>query len=263
MTSKIKYIVANWKMNGSKSMLEEWMNTLFQNAANESFDEENVKVVLCPPSILIDRACIMAQTYNMQNDFSLDIGAQNVHQEERGAYTGDIQAELIKELGAKFVILGHSERRHHYRESNEVVAKKVNIALMNGLKPIVCIGENESVRNEGLEKEFVEKQALESIPEVIDARKIIIAYEPIWAIGSGKTPTKEEIEEIIDHIKYVVAKNHKISENDIPVLYGGSVTGKNSDSIMSIENVDGVLVGGASLDPNVFFGIIKSSIKKK
>lgn len=260
MQRKQKYIVANWKMNGNKSLLEEWMNRLFHNASSNGFNEDGVEVILCPPAVLIDRACIMAQTYNSQNDFYLLVGAQDSHYEESGAYTGDSQAEIIKELGAKFVILGHSERRKYHNESNEVVGKKVNTAINNGLRPIVCVGENLDIRKTGAEKEFVETQLMESIPENVDIRKVIIAYEPIWSIGSGKTPTVDEIEEMISHIKYVVAKNRKISENDLTVLYGGSVKADNSKEIMSIEEVDGVLAGGASLDPDEFFDIIKNSI---
>ncbi|MFC1659115.1 triose-phosphate isomerase [Pseudomonadota bacterium] len=260
MNKKQKYIVANWKMNGTKSMLEEWINRIFLKAKNNSFDEDSVEVILCPPAVLVDRAFLMAQTYNAQNDFYLSIGAQDVHQKENGAYTGDVGAGTIKEAGAKFVILGHSERREYHNESNRVVNQKVNTAINNGLIPVICIGEKELVRNSGEAKSFIEKQLLESIPENIDIRRIVIAYEPVWSIGTGKTPTIEEIEEMVDHIKYVVAKNRKISENNVAVLYGGSVKSDNSTEIMSLEEVDGVLVGGASLDPDDFFDIIKSSI---
>jgi triosephosphate isomerase len=260
MNNDKKYIVGNWKMNGSYEFLKSWIDDIFNSAKKFGKIIDN-QIVLCPPSVLLGYANELAKKHNAEyQNLHLRIGAQDCHHEESGAYTGDVNASLIAESGTEFVIVGHSERRANYNESDEIVRKKVNAVIKAGMMPIVCVGEDDKTREAGHEFRFIDEQISASIPEGVDFEKLIIAYEPIWAIGNGKSADYGDIEDMIKHIKNTVAKNRNIDHNIVTILYGGSVTATNSKKISQINEVDGFLVGGASLDSRKFFEIILNTL---
>ncbi|MDR2158082.1 MAG: triose-phosphate isomerase [Holosporaceae bacterium] len=224
----MKIIVANWKMNGNFDLVDEFIRKI--NSANS----EN-KVVICPPALLIGRF----------SQFHCDVGAQNCFWEESGAFTGENSPRLLKECGCQYVILGHSERRSIFHESDEVVYKKWKAATAQKLIPITCIGENLQDRKRW--RDVIAKQLNPFLNESL--RGAIFAYEPVWSIGTGTTPTHEEIESIFEFIRELLG-------DGVSLLYGGSVTSNNSAQILKCRNVDGLLVGGASLKIDEFKKII-------
>lgn len=224
----VKIIAGNWKMNGTREMLD----TMY--AALADIKTEN-KIIICPPFTLLG------------GQSPIVIGAQDCSANESGAYTGEVSAKMLFESGAKYVIVGHSERRQYHNESNETVRAKAERALANGLTPIICVGETKEQFESGQTLEIIENQIRESIPNT--ESDIIVAYEPVWAIGTGLIPTMEDITRVHKHMRTLTPA---------PLLYGGSVKGSNAAEIMGTENVDGVLVGGASLKPDDFIPIIKS-----
>jgi len=232
----MKVIAGNWKMNGSVSELDSMMTTL------KSVNTNN-KVIICTPFTML-RA----------GSDNVAIGAQDISMFDKGAYTGEVSAKMIVDTGAKYVIVGHSERRQYHNETNEIVAKKAAIALANGLTPIICVGETMAEKEAGQTMQIIESGVRESIPTAVSGG-IIIAYEPRWAIGAGLTPTSDEIAQAHNLIAETL---ESIGLTDTPVLYGASVNGDNANEIMSIPNVGGVLVGGASLKPDAFVPIITS-----
>lgn len=234
---KMKIIVGNWKMNGSVGALDDMMTHL-------STVKTRNKVILCVPyTMLLVKSNKIAQ-----------IGAQDVSIHARGAYTGEVSAEMLAEMGAKYVIVGHSERRMYHDETNDIVRQKAKMALDNGITPIICVGETMEEKRSGKMLDVITSEVRESVPE--DVRDdIIIAYEPRWAIGAGITPTPQDIAEahkiIADTLSYM-------GLDGTPILYGASVNLANVDDIVAIKNVSGVLVGGASLKPDEFIPIIES-----
>lgn len=260
MNNDKKYIVANWKMNGSIALLESWIDNIFNSAEKFGKIIDN-EVVLCPPATLLDSASKLAKKYNANyQNLHLRIGAQNCHYGDSSAYTGDIGANLVKEFDTEFVIVGHAERRLYHDESNKNVSKKVDAIIKNEMMPIVCVGEDAKIRKSEKQLGFISDQVLACIPQDADFEKVIIAYEPIWAIGSGSSADFGDIEDMINHIKYTVAKNRNIDHNIVTVLYGGSVTESNSKEISQINEVDGFLVGSKSLDSRKFFEIILNTL---
>ena len=243
-----KVIAGNWKMNKlpneAISFIEE-LAPLVKGTENE--------VVLCVPYTNLFYALLTVQGTNIK------IGAQNMHFEENGAYTGEVSGEMLKSIGVEYVIIGHSERRQYFNETDETVNKKLKKALTVGLKPIVCVGENLEQRENGTAKDVVTKQtelALKGIkPE--EVKKVIIAYEPIWAIGTGKTATKEDANETI---KWIREKIQEIYGNDVAnsviIQYGGSVKSSNAKDLFTMSDIDGGLIGGASLDAQEFSKIV-------
>lgn len=240
-----KIIAGNWKMNKlpneAISFIEE-LTPLVKNSKNE--------VVLCVPYTDLFYALLTAQGTNIK------IGAQNMHYEEKGAYTGEVSGEMLKSIGIEYVIIGHSERRQYFNETDETVNKKLKKALELGLKPIVCVGENLEQRENGIAKEIVTTQiklALEGIkPE--EAEKTIIAYEPIWAIGTGKTATKEDANETIKWIREKISNLYGNNvANNVIIQYGGSVKSSNAKDLFQMSDIDGGLIGGASLDARRIF----------
>ena len=199
------------------------------------------EIVICPPFPLLHAA------HNIMRDSQLHLGAQDCHHEPSGAFTGNVSASLLKEMGCSFVIVGHSERRLHHHENNALIKAKAIAAINNNITPIICIGENLEVRNSGQAISTVIKQLSECLPE--SKSSCVIAYEPIWAIGTGMSATEDNIAEMHKEIRDFVGA-------DIKILYGGSVNAKNAASILTIDNVDGVLVGGASLQADTFLEII-------
>ncbi len=243
-----KVIAGNWKMN---KLPNEAMNFISELAPLVKSAEN--EVVLCVPYTDLFYSLLHVQ------DTNIKIGAQNMHYEESGAYTGEISGEMLKSIGVEYVIIGHSERRAYFGETDETVNKKLKKALSLGLKPIVCIGESLEQRESGEAKDIVTMQtklALEGL-ESDAVEKTIIAYEPIWAIGTGKTATKEDANETIKWIREEIEKIYgkKVSDSVI-ILYGGSVKSSNAKDLFEMSDIDGGLVGGASLDAQELAKII-------
>jgi triosephosphate isomerase len=235
----------NWKMNGLR---ENFNEILLIDTASENV---NCDVILCVPDTLIRE--ISEKTKNIFP------GGQNCHIEASGAFTGDVSAEMIKDAGASYVIVGHSERRVTYNENNNLIRSKAQAALDEGLKAIVCIGETLTEREAGITLDIIKKQLLESLPQEITSETVIIAYEPVWAIGTGLTPSIEQITEVHDFIRSELKNNFgQIVGQSVNILYGGSMNAKNVGEISAIENVDGGLVGGASLKADSFIPIINA-----
>lgn len=200
-----------------------------------------VDIVVCPPAPYL----LLAK--EKLKDSPVAWGGQDCHSEPKGAYTGDISAPMLRDCGASYVILGHSERRQNHGETNEMIRKKARAAIDIGISPIICIGETEAEREQGYEKKIIENQVINSIPESGD---IEIAYEPIWAIGTGKTAKDEQISEMHSFIRQLV------KDRPLRILYGGSVKAENAAQILSLPNVGGALVGGASLKVEEFTAIV-------
>ena len=245
-----KVIAGNWKMN----MLPNETINFIEQFAPLVKDTKN-EVILCVPFTDLFYALLHVQGTNIK------IGAQNMHWEEKGAYTGEVSAQMLKSSGTEYVIIGHSERRQYFAETDETVNKKIKSALAVGLKPIVCVGETLEQRENGKTEEIVTNQvekAFEGL-NLEDLSKIIIAYEPIWAIGTGKTATKEEANETIAQIRKKIAKMYSQKEADeIIIQYGGSVKASNAKELFEMSDIDGGLVGGASLKPDEFSKIVNS-----
>jgi triosephosphate isomerase len=249
-----KVVAGNWKMNKT---LEEGQ-ALTSEIVNMAKDEvkNDVAIILNPPFPLLNGV------YKLIKDTKqIFLGAQNCSEHASGAFTGEVSVSMIKSVGAEYVILGHSERREYFKESNDLLAKKINIVLENNLKPIFCCGESLEIREKGTYVEFVCNQITESLflltPEQFG--KIIIAYEPIWAIGTGKTASSEQAQEMHLQIrKHVASKFGKDSADDLTILYGGSCNPKNARELFSNPDVDGGLIGGASLKSRDFIDIINS-----
>jgi triosephosphate isomerase len=249
MATGKKIIAGNWKMNGTKESAWALVNEIlesFEDGVKPSF-----QMIICPPFTLIPQILDMAEGY------SVAVGAQNCNDHDAGAFTGEISANQIRDLGAEFVIVGHSERRTYYGETSSFVAKKARAAIDASLTPIICIGETLEEKEGGKAIEVIAKQFAESIPENATADNIIIAYEPVWAIGTGKSATVADIVEIHSTIKELVEK--KFGSRAVPILYGGSVKPGNAAEIFSVKDVDGALIGGASLKASDFLGIAKAA----
>ena len=211
------------------------------------------EVIVCVP--YIDLFYVLMQTQGT----NIKVGAQNMHWEEKGAYTGEISGDMLSKMGVEYVIIGHSERRAYFAETDETVNKKIKSALLYNLKPIVCVGESLEQRETGIAKEIITKQtelALEGI-DAKDIEKIIIAYEPIWAIGTGKTATKEDANESIKWIREKIVEKYGQQVADrVIIQYGGSVKSSNAKELFEMSDIDGGLVGGASLDAEEFAKIV-------
>lgn len=244
-------IAGNWKMNGQ---LEDGVNLAKAVAAEvKKMGKPTCEFLVCPPFTLL---------YSVKKALrgaKVALGAQDAHFAAKGAHTGDISPAMLKDLGCTYVILGHSERRADHFESNELVAKKAAAAYENGLKTIICIGETEKQRDEGKTIEVCTQQILGSVPDNADASNTVIAYEPVWAIGTGKTPTAADVEEVHAAVRKVLAKKlGKGTANKMRILYGGSVKPGNAKEFLSLPDVDGALIGGASLKAEDFMAIAKA-----
>tara|TARA_Y100000590_G_C15729479_1_gene1016453 strand:+ start:929 stop:1669 length:741 start_codon:yes stop_codon:yes gene_type:complete len=239
-----KIIIGNWKMNGSSS---DGLNQVKKIAENVTNAKVCHKIVICPPFTLL------REMEPILSHAGISIGGQDCHFSTNGPYTGDISAEMLVDQGCKFVILGHSERRVAYSENDQKVRMKANEAIRSGLNVIVCVGEDQFHRNSGKALDFVSSQIDASLPDVFSDHQLIIAYEPVWAIGFGRTPSLIEIQEMHEMIE------SKVKSANIKKIYGGSVTKDNAREIMSNPAVDGVLVGGASLKCKSFWPIIEAA----
>ena len=245
-------IAGNWKMNKTLTDTRAFAEELKPLLGKPKWCE----VVLCVPAVNISAAL------RLFKDTRVAIGAQNMHYEESGAYTGEVSAEMLKDLGVKYVIIGHSERRQYYNETDMTVNKKVLAALEAGLYPIVCVGESLEQRELGVTMELIAyqvKAALANVPAE-QMRHIVIAYEPIWAIGTGKTATAEQANEVCEAIRTVIRKLYGARvARAVTIQYGGSMNAKNAAELLAQPDVDGGLIGGASLKPADFMEIVNAA----
>ena len=234
------FISANWKMNGSK----EFTRTFFA-AMNEDIDEE-VKIIICPADCYLNEVDTMAPNNVIR-------GAQNISFNSDGAYTGEVSSSMLKDLNVEYVIIGHSERREYHAETNEIIRKKFNSAVSNNLKPILCVGESLDQRQKEETFNHLENQIISVInKEVLSNHPFIIAYEPIWAIGTGETATPEIANEVHIFIQETLDKIDSIQSKKIAIIYGGSVNSNNAYDLFKMSHINGALIGGSSLDANEF-----------
>ena len=241
-------IVANWKMNPvTMKEAEELFNSVSEGVKNI----ENVDVVICPPFVFLQTTNYKLQT--------IKLGAQDCYWEEKGAYTGEVSVAMLKEIGCKYVIIGHSERRKYFNETDEMVNKKVKTTLEAGLIPILCVGETEGEREMDKTEEVLEKEIKDGLNGV-DVSRIIIAYEPIWAIGTGNPCNVEEAQKMKEIIqKFPLRGISRRETKDIRILYGGSVKANNAEEYLKQAGFNGLLVGGASLNAKEFIKIVNIS----
>jgi triosephosphate isomerase len=250
---RIPFIAGNWKMNTTATEAERLVLEML-----EKLDRiEGVEKVLCPPFVSLVGISMMLQ------NSSIKLGAQNMYFEAKGAYTGEISPVMLREL-CEFVILGHSERRWYFGETDEIVNKKVKAALADKLKPILCIGERLEENEAGKTEEVISRQVTAALSGTEPVRDLVVAYEPVWAIGTGKAASGKQAGATIQFIRDVVARlwNKSIAQ-DLRVLYGGSVTGANIAEFISHPEIDGALVGGASLKAEEFVGIVEKTAEIK
>lgn len=235
-----KIIAGNWKMNYTVTEADNFVSEI-----KDLVNTDEVDVVICPNNVSLERVSDIIDGSNIK------LGAQNVFYEDKGAYTGETSADMLLALDVKYCIIGHSERRKYFHESDEIVNKKAKKLLEKNIFPIICVGETLDQREDGSFYEFVAlqiKNALQGIAEYDVKEKIVIAYEPIWAIGTGVTATKEQAEEMCKYIREEVKKLYNDSTAEsIRIQYGGSVKPSNASEILNMEDIDGALVGGASL----------------
>lgn len=245
-------MVANWKMNKTRDDA-----LAFIYAINESLpSSDKVETVICAPSILL-RDLVKRQGDNLR------IGAQNMYFEDFGAFTGEVSPVMLQTTGVEYVIVGHSERRSLFGETDDMVNRKVKAALNHNLKPILCVGETLEQRELGITSSVIRKQlelALDGV-EIKDVTNVIIAYEPIWAIGTGKTASAKDAEEECKNIRIAIKELYNAyTADETKVLYGGSMKPSNAKELLAMPNIDGGLVGGASLDPNSFLELVKDCL---
>ena len=240
-------IAGNWKMNTDRAS-----GVALAEALGEAAKEiAGADMVICPPALYLEAAGVAVK------GSSVSLGAQDCHTTESGAHTGDISANMLADIGCTFVIVGHSERRADHGESDVLVKAKAEAARAAGLTPIVCVGETEAERDAGKALEVVESQIRGSVPPGLDGSTLVVAYEPVWAIGTGRTPTVADVEAMHAHMRKVMADLSSDAEN-VRLLYGGSVKPGNAKELMGVTNVDGALVGGASLKAEDFIAIAES-----
>lgn len=240
-------IAGNWKMHKT---IAEALD--FVNQVKDKVNNDNVEAVICAPFTLLKDLKEATKGTNIK------IGAQNMHFEEKGAFTGEISPLMLKELDMDYVVIGHSERRQYFNETDETVNKKVLKALEVGIDPILCVGETLEEREAGNTKDVCKVQvekALENVSKE-DLAKVVIAYEPVWAIGTGKTATSEDANDVIAYIREVVANLYGELANEVRIQYGGSVKPSNVAEIMNQSDIDGALVGGASLEANDYVELV-------
>ena len=249
MKQSVKLIAGNWKMNGLAASLAE------VEALRRALDEDPAacRVALCPPATLIERMAAAVQ------GGVIEVGGQDCRAETHGAYTGGVSAEMLKDAGAGLVIVGHSERRQEFGETDLLVSAKAEAAVRAGLTPIVCVGETLQQREAGRAVEIVRGQVMNSLPQAVTGRDFAVAYEPVWAIGTGLTPTLEQIEEVHRAVRAAKLERLGLASAAAPILYGGSVKADNARDILAVPEVGGALVGGASLKAADFLPIIRAA----
>jgi triosephosphate isomerase len=245
-----KLIAGNWKMNGLKADGLALARDLAGRAAAEP---PGLDLLVCPPATLV-----MAVAAALAGS-AISVGGQDCHAAEKGAHTGDVSAAMLKDAGCRYVILGHSERRTDHHESDAQVRAKVEAAHAAGLGPIVCVGETLAERDQGRTLEVVSRQLAGSLPQGLDAEALTIAYEPVWAIGTGRTPTAVEVAEVHAHIRRELG-GRVAAPGAVRLLYGGSVKPENARELLHLVDVDGALIGGASLKAADFWAIAQAAL---
>jgi triosephosphate isomerase len=250
MADRTPILAANWKMNKTIEETERFLAEFLPKVP-----DSGPEVVICPPFLSLKTAvehCVQSHAR---------VAAQNMHEQPDGAYTGEVSAPMLQELGVDGVILGHSERRQYFNESDDALARKVLVALDAGLEPILCVGESLTQRESGETEALLTRQVAADLAGVPDDRLagVVIAYEPIWAIGTGRTATTEQAEEAIALIRGLIESRSAEAAAAIRILYGGSVKPENAEELVSQPDVDGALVGGASLDPEDFAAIVAAA----
>jgi triosephosphate isomerase (TIM) len=245
-------VAANWKMNKTSAEAREFMQAFLPEAEGISAD---VDIVVCPPYTALQTVADLAAGSRVRT------GAQNMHEQDSGAFTGEVSAPMLLELGVEAVVLGHSERRQHFGETDAALARKVPKALDAGLLPILCVGETEEEREAGETERKLRQQVQVDLAQVEDGLLafVVIAYEPIWAIGTGRTATPEQAQEAIAFVRALVADRDRDAAEHMRILYGGSVTAASAAELFARPNIDGALVGGASLDPDEFAAIVAAA----
>lgn len=249
---RVKMIAANWKMNmGYYQGID-----LFKDVINmiSSDVKGNREIVICSPFIHLHALVELSKSLAR-----VSVGAQNIYQEASGAYTGEISASMVKSTGAQYIIIGHSERRKYFGETNELVAKKIKLALKNSLRPFICIGETLQERNAAQQFEVIERQLSEGTFQLAEDEfsRLVIAYEPIWAIGSGLTATAAQAQEVHSFIRKKIAEKYSgAAADNTTILYGGSCTSENANELFAEADIDGGLIGGDSLKARDFVDII-------
>ena len=242
----IKPIVAgNWKMNKNPNEGSSFINDVLGNL----LEVKNVDIVFCPPFTGLNNVNVNPPYY---------LGAQNCHYKDNGAYTGEISLNMLLECNVQYIIIGHSERRHIFFEDNELIGKKIEKVINTEIKPILCVGETKDEMNSGRAYDVLEEQLAKGLENLKSLSNVLIAYEPVWAIGTGLTASTDKINEMHSFIRKILNKLFK-EENPyrIPILYGGSVNSGNADELISLDGVNGFLIGGASLDVVKFTDIVK------
>jgi triosephosphate isomerase len=243
------YIAANWKMNKTIAEASEFIDALLPRIAATQHD-----VVVCPPFTALQ------EVVERRRGTAVRVAAQNMHFDESGAFTGEISAPMLVELDVEAVVLGHSERRQYFGETDEALAKKVPAALAHDLEPILCVGESEEARDAGETETVLERQLQADLAAVAteDIPKVVVAYEPIWAIGTGRVATPEQAQEACAFIRDVL-RGRGAEADAVRIIYGGSVKPDNAAELLSQQDVDGALVGGAALDPVDFAAIVEAA----
>lgn len=247
-----KLVAGNWKMYKDKSETVELISQLKEKLINNSFNAD-VEVVICPPFTSIEIAGELIK------GSIIKLGAQNLHTEIEGAFTGEVSAKMLKSFGVEYVILGHSERRTYFKESNEFINQKILRSIEFSLKPIFCLGETLSEREEGKTFSVVEEQLVKGLNGIsrVDLENVVIAYEPVWAIGTGKTATPEQAQEVHAFLREKIAELYDSEvANKVKILYGGSVKPENAKELFKQPDIDGGLIGGACLKADSFYQII-------
>jgi triosephosphate isomerase (TIM) len=249
MPERTPYIAANWKMHKTVAEAAEFVDALLPRIAATRCD-----VVICPSFLAL------GEVVERRRGTAVRVAAQNMHEEGSGAFTGEVSAPMLVELDVDAVVLGHSERRRYFCETDEALARKVPAALAAGLEPILCVGESEAARDGGETEEVLERQLQADLAGVESGRlaAMVIAYEPVWAIGTGRTATPEQAQEACAFIRDVV-RMRGAAADAMRILYGGSVKPANAGELLSLPDVDGALVGGASLDPDDFAAIVEAA----
>lgn len=245
-------IAGNWKMNYGPTEAKHFVKEILPELGHILYESAQTLCILCPPTISLDAVRTVLDTLPTSLQNVIELGAQNMYFEEKGAFTGEISAPMVREL-CSTVILGHSERRMYFGETNEQVNKKAQVALQQGLRPIICVGENEDQHTAGQTQEVISAQILDCLCNFPTERlqDIVVAYEPVWAIGSGKAATVDDAGKVAQSIRklYHEMYNEEVA-NALRILYGGSVTSENINEFMAHPDIDGALVGGASIKPD-------------
>lgn len=250
MPNRRYLVAANWKMNGTLDSARSLVSAIKQDLT----DEDKAEVAICPPYVYLP------ELLSLLEGTAIELGAQNVSQRDNGAYTGEVSSAMLKDIGCHYVIVGHSERRTLYNESDELVAEKFITVQQKGMRPILCIGELLEEREANMTEEVIARQ-LDVVIEMagVDAfNSAVIAYEPVWAIGTGKTATPEQAQEVHEFIRLRLARHDNNTADAVRILYGGSVKADNAEQLFEMADIDGGLIGGASLVAEDFLTICKA-----